>query len=544
MQQYKINNPEELASMAYAVKFVRRPDLTADIRHKIASRALHFAPKGKKVVEKLSAQYGISRQFIYDLSNRLEQSLPIVFAPPVDAVAETRQKWLASVGQVIHLRLVGRSSLEGISEMLGSFGASYTSVGFVSGTLKKLGAALPNTVGWQGATFYASDEVFRCGRCPILATVDPRSGAILRLDCLDSLTKEAWVQHWETLKAQGILPLGLTADEGVALRAARLQAMEQVPWQPDTFHAIAHRLGVIGRRLQRQAETAIEHEYLRQSMLQGAEAEKARAGQTGEMGEKAKKKKKKKAKPAGKPEKFAGKLTEARQASREAIQTADGFHFLYRCILAQLNVFDQKGEVRSRQKAEAEVRCAIELMRQVNASGLAKELDDLEKVLPNLFNFLDKAVEVSRYLQPITGELELPFWTTAWTNLKKAQKSKDYAKQKMHRQRAESFLDMLKEHYNDDAQAFCERQKLVFANLDHIVQSSAVVENVNAFIRSFLDQARDQISQETLNLIMFYYNHKIHKRGKRRGMAPIEILSGEKLQKPWHEILMDIAAKL
>jgi hypothetical protein len=262
------------------------------------------------------------------------------------------------------------------------------------------------------------------------------------------------------------------------------------------------------------------------------------------MPRKKRKKKKKPKEGGGKAEKFAGQLDAARQASGEAIQTADGFNFLYRCILAQLNVFDQKGEVRSRQKAEGEVQCAIELMRQLNVKGLAKELDDLEKVLPCLFNFLDKALQVSQDLRPITGELELPFWTSAWTNLKKAQKSKNYAKQKMFRQRAEGFLHMLKEHYNEDEPTFAERQKLVFANLDHIVQSSAVVENLNAFIRSFLDQARDQISQETLNLILFYYNHKVHKRGKRRGMAPIEILTGEKLEKPWYEILMDIAAKL
>jgi hypothetical protein len=296
MQQYKINNPEELSSLAYVVKFVRRPDLTAELRHKMASRALHFAPKGKKVVQKLSEQYGVSRQFIYNLRNHLEQSLQILFAPPVDPVADARSKWLASVELIIHLRLVGRCSLEGISEMLEILGAPYTSVGFVSGVLKKLGAALPNTVGWQGDTFYASDEIFRNGRQPTLVTVDPCSGAALSIGCLDSLTTEAWVQHWDALKAQGIHPLGLTADEGLALRAARLQTMGDVPWQPDTFHAIALRLGIINQRLQRQAATAIEHEYGRLSMLQGAEAEKARACQTGEVGENAEKKKKKKEK--------------------------------------------------------------------------------------------------------------------------------------------------------------------------------------------------------------------------------------------------------
>ena len=38
---------------------------------------------------------------------------------------------------------------------------------------------------------------------------------------------------------------------------------------------------------------------------------------------------------------------------------------------------------------------------------------------------------------------------------------------------------------------------------------------------------------------MFYHNHRVFKRGKRQGQAPVEILTGQKLQKSWIDLLMD-----
>ena len=44
---------------------------------------------------------------------------------------------------------------------------------------------------------------------------------------------------------------------------------------------------------------------------------------------------------------------------------------------------------------------------------------------------------------------------------------------------------------------------------------------------------------EFLNLFAFYHNHRIYKRGKRKGKAPIEILTGEKLKRDWIELLIE-----
>ncbi len=68
---------------------------------------------------------------------------------------------------------------------------------------------------------------------------------------------------------------------------------------------------------------------------------------------------------------------------------------------------------------------------------------------------------------------------------------------------------------------------LVFDKLDSIVRASSLVEIVNSLIRPYLSSCKGQITHETLNLIMFYHNHRRDKSGKRQGKAPIELLTGE-----------------
>ena len=62
---------------------------------------------------------------------------------------------------------------------------------------------------------------------------------------------------------------------------------------------------------------------------------------------------------------------------------------------------------------------------------------------------------------------------------------------------------------------------LVFDKLDSIGRASSLVEMVNSLIRPYLNSCKGQITQETLNLIMFYQNHRRYKSGKRQGKAPL-----------------------
>ena len=56
---------------------------------------------------------------------------------------------------------------------------------------------------------------------------------------------------------------------------------------------------------------------------------------------------------------------------------------------------------------------------------------------------------------------------------------------------------------------------------------------------SYINECKGQISQEHLNLIMFYHNYHQYKSGKRKAKAPIELLMKMKLEKDWLELLFE-----
>ena len=84
---------------------------------------------------------------------------------------------------------------------------------------------------------------------------------------------------------------------------------------------------------------------------------------------------------------------------------------------------------------------------------------------------------------------------------------------------------------------FATLKALVFDKLDTIVRASSLVEMVNALLRPYLNSCKGHITQEALNLIMFYHNHRRYKSGKRQGKAPIELLTGKSMETPWWELL-------
>jgi hypothetical protein len=54
---------------------------------------------------------------------------------------------------------------------------------------------------------------------------------------------EQWKPHWDCLEENGDHALYLVSDEGRALSKAQKEALKDSVRQPDTSHAIAHRLG-------------------------------------------------------------------------------------------------------------------------------------------------------------------------------------------------------------------------------------------------------------------------------------------------------------
>jgi hypothetical protein len=510
---------EEPSSLISRVKYERRADLSSILRLKIASHALFFNRRG--TITLLSVRHGVSRTFIYQLRDRLAAQVEPLFGVANSLSCSTLVYWHC-VSQLLRLRLQGQSTLESISILMKELGFAYHSVGFISETLKKIGDLLGNQIDWQGDVVCASDELFYSGHQPILITSEVSSSAILRIDILSSLTKEAWEQHWLGLSAAGIRIEKLLTDEGTVLQSARQSVLKEVDWQPDSFHAVSHRLGLIGVRLSKQVEKAQAAVVSRENRYFTT--------QTAPMAEK-----------------VYGQYLKARQEAADITALSQNFNFFYACILQQFTLFSsQDAALRTRPYAEGEVETALEYLYTLPIKGLKDAVDDIARILPQLFNFLDTAQEALKELSNTIDPAALPFWLRAWQRQKNAYKiKKQYQKQKKLLNKVEQDVQLLEEFYQfKEKQMFTDLKNIIFRALDRIcAQSSAVVENVNSFFRPFLNQSRGQISQQTLNLLMFYYNHRPFKRGKKKGMAPIEILSGVKLNKSWLDLMLSKVQK-
>lgn len=72
-----------------------------------------------------------------------------------------------------------------------------------------------------------------------------------------------------------------------------------------------------------------------------------------------------------------------------------------------------------------------------------------------------------------------------------------------------------------------------------MVRISSLIERVNSQLRPYINECKGQISQEHPNLIMFYHNYHYYKSGKRKGKAPIELLTKTKLEKDWLQLLFE-----
>src|SRR6266404_1219798 len=87
-------------------------------------------------------------------------------------------------------------------------------------------------------------------------------------------------------------------------------------------------------------------------------------------------------------------------------------------------------------------------------------------------------------------------------------------KKHAHQQQSQQGLDFAEGLLDDQ---FEPRKVLVFEKLDTVVKASSLVEMVNSLLRPYLNSSKGQITQETLNLIMFYNNHRRYKGGRRQG---------------------------
>jgi hypothetical protein len=512
---HKVTNENQRSNMMLrGNKFVRRHDLSPSIRLYIAFTALMAgtgATWGK--ITELSRQFMISRMFVYMLANTLHETSLAVFGDNVSKPAVVED---LPYHYILSLRLEGRCSIEAISTLMKRFGIPIASAGSISQYLQYVGFLLPNTVTTSNdevkLVVFLSDEIF-AKNIPILVTVDPISSAILKIELADSRKVEDWKNHWECLEKNGYIATYLVTDEGRGLCSAQKEALADIIRQPDTYHAIAHQLGKWVNILEAAAYKAIQKEFDCYNKLNSARSNEV-------------------------INKRIDEHEEAVKNADEAIELYESFHFLYVTIINELKLFDVNGNLRDRKEAEDNIEASLSLIEELEHTKITKAVNKVRRTMPGLLNYFDVAKAVVGNLSnlPIDQEI-LQVLCLAWQWRKGLIKSKKAKGQKYCGMNEQDCLEIVMDYLQKDYAIVKEQ---VYKQLDQIVQSSALVECINSIIRPYLNGSKNHVTQATLNLIMFYHNHRRYKDGKRKNQTPMEILTGKKQKKDWIALLFEV----
>ena len=497
-------------------RFTRRTDLASRVRLAIAADALHaMMNRVWGTITNLASEYQVSRSFVYSLATTLKEVGQFLFSEAAEFVPASSPREQA-IEMILSLRLEARGSIGAISTIMNRLGHELSSTSSISQILTRVGGLLPTTISTKSPStqylVFTSDEIFS-KTTPILVTVDPCSSAILRIELADGRKAQDWKKHFECLHDNGVEALYLVCDEAKGIRAGHAEVMSGVMRQSDTYHAIAHQLGSWTDRLEKAAYKAITVEQECERKRDSAKSDRVR-------------------------EKRLAAWEKSAEVANKAVTLADDFTYLYRCVLGELNIFDSNGNLRSRQHAEQGIQVALALIEELNHKKITEAVTKARRTLPDLFHYLDIAQQVVNECKklPIDDE-SLKAYCIAWQWGKAGRKAKKRDRRTVAQERERFCLEVAEGLHQEESD---DMQKQVYARLDKIVQSSALVECVNSIIRPYLNTAKNHVTQEMLNLIMHYHNHRRYRDGTRKNKTPMEILTEKEQTKDWIDILFDM----
>jgi hypothetical protein len=461
------------------------------------------------VIIGLAKKYQICRAFVYVLLNRLKENISKIFSPKEQEKQILKKELISRM--LLH-RMVGKSSIEAISTIMKYDALDYSSVGSVSQSLSAIGALLPSVqiipIDEKIEITAIADEIF-IGNQPILITVEPRSSVILAIELVNDRKKVTWSEHISKIESEGKIEIvSMVTDEGTGLRSAISD--KGIFWQPDTYHAIAHRLGKWVHILEQRAYKRIAIEYERKRVISSAKTKKI-------------------------INQRRYKYNKAKKKTLEGIELYENFLYLYTHIIKELQPFHSNGEIRDRVIAKEKIEVALELMKSLKHEHINSQITSIEKILPELLNYFEETKKAIQRCKKLGIDDEtITTLTLAWQWDKALTKAKKEDRRKRAKTESLFYLEYAKDILGDNY----EKIKIaVFFELNSIIQASSMVENINSILRPYLDHSKNQVTQEFLNLFAYYHNHRRYKAGKRKGKTPMEILTGEKQDKGWIEVL-------
>ncbi len=487
------------------MKFIRRHDLEPHTRIEIVKFAwINQGIYGK--MTQIAQEYHISRTFLYQLTWAAQRQLNVLFSEPA-CLDQDLQSQLEPL--ILLLRLEGKCSLPSIASILKHFAYQPGSVGYLSEYFQDYGRCVPSTLSMaqKKVVFYLSDEIFAIGT-PILVTIEAQSTAILKIQRASDRSAQTWQAHFENLGDHLFHSIGMASDRGVGLMAGYQAACQDGLWVCDQFHEFQDLFNRC-HQLERKAYTAI-----------GKEDEAAKKFDN--------------AKSEANLQKRLEQYESAYQACEQAMARYDQLDLLLQLLRETLHLCSPLGRLHTVEGVRSDLTHLLGLMQEIEDEAIPKLLKPIASHLDDILVPFKQVESVHAELLELMPQQIVDALVLAWHHEHLSHQS--HGKKKHHHQReSQQWLDFAEGLLDDQ---FERLKGLGFEKLDAIVKASSLVEMVNSLIRPYLNSCKGQITQETLNLIMFYHNHRRYRSGRRKGKAPIELLTGEDLQADWVELLI------
>jgi len=487
------------------MKFMRRPDLDPQTRIQIVLQAwLNQGVYGQ--MTHIAKYYQISRTFLYQLLLAAHLQLEVLFSDS-KPLFQKDHRHLEQL--LLLLRLEGKCSLLSIAAIVKALEYHPHSVGYLSQFFHRAGQVLPSTLLMPLKTwvFYLSDEIFAL-HAPILVTIDARSTTILNIELASERSAETWKAHFEALEEHHFCSLGLASDRAAGLMAGYQAACDMALWVADYFHEFRDLFEVLPQ-LERKAYAAIAQEY---------EAARTFAN----------------AKSEANLHKRLAHYDTAHRTCEQAMALYDHLAILLHLLREALHVCSPHGKLRTQAHVRSELLLLFDMLEALDCAAIRTTLKPLRQHLDDLLVPFKQAEAIDAELRFVVPHTAVDFLVLAWHH--EHLRNQVGSKNKGSHQRERDFWLACADGLLGDT--FDTLKVLVFDKLDSIIRASSLVEMVNSLIRPYLNSCKGQITQEALNLIMFYHNHRRYKSGKRQGKAPLELLTGKPLEAPWWELLL------
>lgn len=487
------------------MKFVRRSDLDTQARIHIVMLAWMCQGVYGKMTQ-IAEHFQISRTFLYQMVLAATLQLEVLFS---DEKLLSRKDRLYAEHLMLLLRLEGKCSIQSISEILKQLQCHPNSVGYLSEFFQRHGRSLSSTlsVASKKLVFYLSDEIFALSK-PILVTIDAQSTAILKIELASDRSADTWKAHFEKLKDHLFYNLGMASDRALGLVTGYQAAFEKALWVCDYFHEFRGLFDVL-HQLERKAYAAI-----------GKEDEAA--------------KKVERAKSEAVLLKRLEQYETVHQACDQAISLYDELNILLQLLRETLQLCSPYGRLHTVEGVRAELASLLQMTEDLGCAAIGEAIKPIKEHIDDILVPFEQTEAISSKFLEVMPQNALDSIVLAWNHDHSSHQSK--AKKKRYHQEEREYWLIVAESILGDK--FEMLRIMVFDQLDAVVRASSLVETVNSLIRPYINSCKGQITQEALNLIMFYHNHHRYKSGRRKGKTPIELLTGEPLEAEWVDLLL------